>query len=94
MSSRFDKTDGAGNIIKPGDVCVRYRSGKLEYIVFKRGVWGGRLSRGEFGRFITDDGFSSIKYRNVLFAFDPMSLRRAEVGIKKLTRMFYERGRL
>ncbi len=86
--------DGLGNVIKPGDVCVRStRSGKPEYCVFVGSVWGGKSSGGAYGRFITQSGFTSIKYTNVLLAFDPMSERRASNGIKALVRRFYEKGK-
>ena len=86
--------DGVGNILNPGDVCVRnIRSGSCEYIVFVGSVWGGKTSQGEYGRFLNRDGFTSIKYRNVLLAFDPISERRAKIGIDELVRRFYEQGK-
>lgn len=87
MNSRFDKKDGEGNTIRPGDVCIRHKAGKLEYIVFKRDVWGTKLSKGEFGKFITSAGETSMKYSNVLFAFDPASARRPKLSV---IRKFYE----
>lgn len=86
--------DGAGNVIHPGDVCVRnLRGSSCEYIVFVDSVWGGKNSKGEYGRFLNRNGFTSIKYRNVLLAFDPVSERRAKIGINELVRNFYEQGR-
>lgn len=86
--------DGVGNIICPGDICIRsLRNGKCEYIIFVDSVWGGETSKGEYGRFISTRGFTSIKYSNVLLAFDPMSTRTASVGIAELTRKFYEQGK-
>ncbi len=85
--------DGAGNIIRPGDLCVRStRNGHPEYCIFVGSVWGGKASGGEYGRFLTPSGFTSIKYSNSLLAFDPMSERKAEKGIKDLVRRFYEKG--
>lgn len=85
--------DGQGNIIKPGDVCIRNtRNGKCEYLIYVDSVWGGQTSKGDFGRFLSKDGFTSIKYINVLFAFDPMSKRRATKGVQELIRKFYEQG--
>lgn len=93
MTWMRNNKDGVGNTINPGDVCVRStRSGKPEYCVFVGSVWGGKGSRGLYGRFVTPSGFTSIKYSNVLLAFDPMSERRAESGIKELVRTFYEKG--
>lgn len=86
--------DGAGNIIKPGDVCVRCsRSGKPEYCVFVGSVWGGKSSGGDYGRFINESGFTSVKYSNVLLAFDPMSDRRPKIATNELVRRFYEQGK-
>lgn len=84
----LNKRDGAGNTLKPGDVCIRHVKGKLEYIVYKKEVWGGNGSKGEFGRFVTAEGESSIKFSNVLFAFDPLSSRRAKAT--KVIRKYYE----
>ena len=85
--------DGAGNIIKPGDICVRStRSGKPEYCVFVGSVWGGRASAGEYGRFLVDSGATSVKLSNVLLAFDPMSERRPTQKALALVRRFYEQG--
>lgn len=84
----LNKIDGAGNVIKPGDVCIRHMKGKLEYIIYKKEVWGGQGSKGEFGRFVTNSGETSIKLSNVLFAFDPMGKRRPEV--REIIRKFYE----
>ena len=76
------KYDGAGNELRPGDVCVRQSNGKLEYVVYKKAVWGGNKSKGEFGRFITKTGETSIKFSNVLSAVRPKVL--------EIIRKYYE----
>jgi len=80
--SAFSKYDGWGNEVKPGDVCVRYSNGKLEYIIFKTPVWGGSQSKGEFGKFVTSEGESSLKFKNVLVVNKPK--------IIQLIRKYYE----
>lgn len=76
------KYDGAGNELRPGDVCVRQSKGTLEYVVYKKAVWGGNKSKGEFGRFITKNGETSIKFSNVLSAVRPKVL--------EIIRKYYE----
>jgi len=93
MSSRFARYDSHGQEIRPGDVCIRATrsNNKLEYIVYKGTSWGGGKSKGEFGRFITNNGMVSIKFTSVLFSFDPMGERKpTESYINKLVRQFYE----
>lgn len=91
LSSRWNKKDAYGQTLKPGDICARSVGGKPELIIYKGDSWGGNKSRGEFGRFITPDGPRSVKYTNVLFAFDPIGTRhtRAE-QVTKIVREFYE----
>ncbi len=90
----LNKHDGQGNVIKVGDVCVRSsRNGRCEYCVFAGDVWGGKSSTGEYGRFICENGISSIKYRNVLLAFSSTSNRRPKQGVNDLIRRFYEQGK-
>lgn len=86
--------DGVGNVLIPGDICVRsLRGGKCIYCIFVGSVWGSKSSKGEYGKFLTSNGFSSFKLSNVLLAFDPISERRATIGISELTRKFYEQGK-
>ena len=88
------KKDAEGNAISPGDVCIRARRHTgCEYCIYVDSVWGGKVSRGEFGRFLTSKGLTSIKYSNILLAFDPMSKRRPELGVNELIRRFYEQGK-
>lgn len=82
------KTDKAGNVLLSGDVCVREVHGVLEYVVYKKEVYGARGSKGEYGRFVTENGETSIKFRNILFAFDPLSTRRARAA--EVIRKYYE----
>ena len=90
------KLDKKGQQLFPGDVCVRLgRAGpysqNLEFIVYKGEVFGGKGSKGEFGRFITSTGMTSIKYSSVVFAFDPVGDRRSEADeIKTVLKKYYE----
>lgn len=94
----FRKHDSIGQVLTPGDVCVRlvkdnrnFNKGALEFCVYKGDTWGGKGSKGEFGRFITPQGVRSLKYTSIVFAFDPMSKRRATSNqITELIREFYE----
>lgn len=97
MSLLSPKKDSLGQDIFPGDVCIRQVKDKrkfnstIEFCVYKGDSWGGSESKGEFGRFITPSGTRSIKYTSVVFAFDPMSKRRATSNqITELVREFYE----
>lgn len=86
--------DAVGNVIIPGDVCVYASSSRgCIYVVFSDTVWGGTQSKGEYGRFLSEYGISSIKYSNVLLAYDPMSSRRSKIVSNELTRKFYEQGK-
>lgn len=96
MTSRYKKKDSQGQALHPGDVCVRLRRSKkmastIEFCVYERESFGGKGSKGEFGRFITPEGRRSIKYTSVVFAFDPMGERRNRSDtITQLTREYYE----
>lgn len=95
LSSSLKKRDKYGQEIKPGDVCVRLVRGNmtstLQFCVFEKPAWGGKGSKGEFGRFITPDGTRTIKYTNVVFMFDSMSDRRSRAEqVIEVTRKFYE----
>lgn len=92
MSSfRAKKKDAYGQALHPGDVCARTYKGKVELIVYKGDTWGGNKSKGEYGRFITNSGNSSIKYTSVIFVFDPMGKRRSDSSIvNEMIREFYE----
>lgn len=85
--SNFKKVDKYLQEIFPGDVCV-YNG---EIVVYKKESWGGEGSKGEFGKFITESGIRSFKYKNVVFAFDPMGKRNNKSKTtKELCREFYE----
>lgn len=93
MVSIWLKRDKLGQIIQQGDVCVRMKTDRsgIEFCIYKGEAWGGNGSKGEFGRFITPTGVRSIKYANVLFAFDPLGKRRSKSEqVKELAREFYE----
>lgn len=91
MSSRFDKHDKYGQVIKPGDVCAAVVQNKVHLVVYKGDSWGGKHSKGEFGVFITPQGQSSLKYKGVVFAYDPMGERRSMAReIQSGVREYYE----
>lgn len=91
LSSKWDKHDMYGEILYPGDVCAYNGNGKVELVVYKKGSFGGRGSRFEFGQFITARGTRSLKFTSVAFAFDPMGKRRnSSQSVKQLIRNFYE----
>lgn len=91
MNSRWKKRDAYGQVIHPGDICVRSINDKVELVIYKGESWGGKESKGEFGRFITPSGNRSLKYTGVVFAFDPMGERRNKSEqVTKLVREFYE----
>lgn len=78
----FSSRDSAGNVLTGGDICVRVHKGKVEYVVYKKPVWGSKSSKGEYGRFITHDGESTIKFKNVLSTKKPRAM--------ELIRRYYE----
>ena len=91
MSFLNKKKDSYDQDLTPGDVCARNINDKVELVVYKGVSWGGSKSKGEFGRFITPGGVRSIKYTSVVFAFDPLSKRRAKTDeITRIIRQFYE----
>jgi hypothetical protein len=57
--------------------------------VYKKQTWGGKGSKGEYGRFITQDGLKSLKYKRVVFVFDPLGERQADIA-QGLVKQFYE----
>ena len=68
--------DGVGNPLSVGDVCFLHRRGKSEYCVYINPVWGAAGGKLEYGRFMTKSGATTVKTKNVLFAFDPLNLTR------------------
>ena len=86
----FNKHDAYGQVLKPGDVCVRSTRSRLEFCVYK-GESRGNNSKGTFGRFITDSGITSLKFTSVIFVFDGTSSegRRSKEAIP-LIRRYYE----
>lgn len=96
MSFLQPKKDKHGQFIYPGDVCVRlHRSSQgtteLQFVSFDKPAWGGEGSKGEYGRFITPSGPSSIKYSSVVFAFDPIGKRKNNSPqVKQVVSEFYE----
>lgn len=83
----FNKTDRYNQPLHPGDICV-YDN---QLVIYKKESWGGEGSKGEYGKFITTMGTRSIKYKNVIFAFDPMGERRNKSDeVRELCRKFYE----
>lgn len=88
----INKKDAVGHIIKPGHICVKAnRIGGCEYCIFIGSAWGGKRSTGEYGQFITTRGNTSVKYKNVLLAYDPLVTEGNVKEIKELVRTYYER---
>lgn len=90
----FNKYDKYGQVIHPGNVCVRLIKEQytrtIEFCVYKEDVRGSK-SKGTYGRFITDKGVRSIKYSNVIFVFDKWSKRVADIPeITKMIQEYYE----
>lgn len=93
MASIWLKRDRDGQVLHEGDVCVRItRPGHIpQFCVYKGESYGKKGGKGEYGKFITPDGVTSIKYTSVLFSFDPMGKRRADTEqVREMTRKFYE----
>ncbi len=91
MSLLNPKRDRYGTQLTPGDICVRAKDDKVEYIVYQKEVFGGKGSKGEFGRFRTSKGPVTIKYTSVVYVCDPMGERKyIPEEILDLTRSFYE----
>lgn len=87
----WKKRDKYGQELRPGDVCIRSIDDKPQFVVYKKEVFGGKGSKGEFGRFITEDGLRTIKFTSVVFAYDPMGERVVKhKKIDGLVRSFYE----
>lgn len=85
------KYDRYGQELRPGDICARSRNDRVDLIMYKGEVFGSKTGKGEFGRFITPDGPSTLKYTSVVFAFDPLSKRRANAEkVKEVIRQYYE----
>lgn len=91
MSSRWTKKDAYGQVLHPGDVCAAIVNDKIALVVYKEDSWGGKDSKGEYGRFLHSGTKRTLKYSSVIFAFDPMGKRRsmAEV-IQRSIRQYYE----
>lgn len=91
MSSRWTKQDAYGQVLQPGDVCAAIVNDKVALVVYKEDSWGGKNSKGEFGRFTTSSGQRTLKYSGVVFAYDPMGKRRSMAReIQEPIRQFYE----
>lgn len=87
----FRKYDALGAEIKPGDICVRGTKSGIEPVIYRGETTANGKSTGKFGRFYTAKGKTSIRYSNVIFAFDPVGDRRNKSEeVQLLTRKFYE----
>lgn len=90
MNLDFRKRDKYGQELSPGDIVAISRKDKVELLIYKEGVYGGKKNGGQYGRFESVDGPTTVKYRNVAFAFDPMGKRKADTEqVRKLIRRFY-----
>ena len=86
----FNRYDAYGQVLKPGDVCVAKTKDKgPRFCIYKHEVKKSR--RGEYGRFITEKGVTTIKFTNVVFVFDTLTDRRGKTeAVNELVRAFYE----
>lgn len=89
----FNKHDAYGQVLKPGNVCVMNMKDKgLRYCVYKDYVRNSR--KGEYGKFITEEGHTTLKFTSVVFAFDPLTDRRAKnQTVSGLVKRYYEEVR-
>jgi hypothetical protein len=90
----FKKYDKYGQVLRPGNVCVRLVKDNLKssigFCIYKEEVRGSK-SKGTYGRFITPEGVRSIKYSNVIFVFDTISETRSKSNtVRELTKQYYE----
>lgn len=92
MNLRLKKTDRFGHVLRPGDICVRAVDDQPQYIIYKGEAYGAKgISKGEYGRFLTGNHKTTVKYSSVAFVLDPMGKRKASsVEIKTLIKRFYE----
>lgn len=88
MSFSIKAKDKYNQEILPGDLCIY----KGEFLIYVKRSYGSKLiGKGEYGQFIAGDKRRSIKFRNVVFMFDPMGKRRnSSKIITELCRKFYE----
>ena len=87
----LDKKDKYDQVLKPGDVCAVVIKDKIQLVVYKEDSWGGKKSKGQYGRFISTTGTHTLKYTGVCFAFDPMGQRRSKAKtIQESIRTYYE----
>lgn len=90
----FTKRDSTGEAIKPGDMCLYTRRQGSERIVefcIYIGDTKGNGSTGNYGQFKTTTGKRSLKYSNIIFAFDPLGERRNQSEqVKEIIRKYYE----
>lgn len=89
--SLWEKSDRYGQVIKPGDVCARSRNDKVELVIYKEEVFGGKGSKGEYGRFYSLSGPVTIKYSSVVFVCDPIHGKANQSEpVRELVRKYYE----
>lgn len=81
---RYDKY---GQEILPGDICVRSKRDKIEIVIYKGDTRGKTPN---YGRFLSPEGNTTIKFSGVVFAFDPMGKRRNQSKeVKQLIKKYY-----
>lgn len=91
MSLLDSKKDRYNQDIFPGDICARSKNDKIELIIYRKEVFGGKGSKGEFGRFEGLDGATTVKYSSVVFICDPMGKRKNKSDATiALTKKYYE----
>lgn len=90
MNLDFKKRDKYGQELNPGDIVAISRKDKVELLIYKEEVYGGKKNGGLRGRFQDLEGTTTVKYSNVVFVFDPMGKRKAGTpAVKELIRRHY-----
>ena len=90
MNLDFKKRDKYGQELNPGDIVAISRKDKVELLIYKEEVYGGKKGGGFRGRFEGLDGKTTVKYDNVVFVLDPMGERKAGTpAVKELIRRYY-----
>lgn len=88
LSRSIHKRDKYDAIISPGDVCILSTNSDIILGIYVRPSPGGRT--GQYGLFYTIDGKTSVKYKNVVVAYDSMGIRVINHDItKQLMRRYY-----
>jgi hypothetical protein len=88
LTESLKKRDKYGAILKPGDVCIWGSKAGAIICIYAGGAPGGMT--GQYGSFHTPVGLKSIRYKNIVAAYDSMGQRIINHDItKRLMREFY-----